>query len=163
MAGKARRAAARQGQLNRKRKKSQRGPTGIPNAAVADNETLDSETLDGEALDGEALDNKATVGSAIESTTDSAIDTVAEPENGVASAGAVATQVPTTATRARPGTSSRGGPAARNARTGAVPQGSGRIRGERPAAYDYVGAELRRISILSVSVIAILIVLGIVF
>ena len=153
MAGKARRAAARQGQLNRKRKKSQRGPTGIPNAVVADNETLDSE----------ALDNKATVSSAIESTTDSAIDTVAEPDNGVASAEAVATQAPTTATRARPGTSSRGGPAARNARTGAVPQGSGRIRGERPAAYDYVGAELRRISVLSVSVIAVLIVLGIVF
>ena len=158
MAGKARRAAARQGQLNRKRKKSQRGPTGIPNAAVADNETLDSN-----ALDGDALDNKATVGSAIESTTDSAIDPVAEPENGVASAEAVATQAPTTATRARPGTSSRGGPAAGNARTGAVPQGSGRIRGERPAAYDYVGAELRRISVLSVSVIAVLIVLGIVF
>ena len=153
MAGKARRAAARQGQLNRKRKKSQRGPTGIPNAVVADNETLDSE----------ALDNKATVSSAIESTTDSAIDTVAEPDNGVASAEAVATQAPTTATRARPGTSSRGGPAAGNARTGAVPQGSGRIRGERPAAYDYVGAELRRISVLAVSVIAVLIVLGIVF
>ena len=153
MAGKARRAAARQGQLNRKRKKSQRGPTGIPNAAAADNETLDSEVLD----------NKATVSSAIESTTDSAIDTVAEPDNGVASAEAVATQAPTTATRARPGTSSRGGPAAGKARTGAVPQGSGRIRGERPAAYDYVGAELRRISVLSVSVIAVLIVLGIVF
>ena len=153
MAGKARRAAARQSQLNRKRKKSQRGPTGIPNAAAADNETLDSE----------ALDNKATVGSAIESTPDNAIDAVAEPDNGVASAEAVATQAPTTATRARPGTSSRGGPAAGNARTGAVPQGSGRIRGERPAAYNYVGAELRRISVLSVSVIAVLIVLGIVF
>ena len=148
MAGKARRAAARQGQLNRKRKKSQRGPTGIPNAAVADNETLDS---------------KATVGSAIESTTDSAIDTAVEPDNGVASVEAVATQPPTTATRARPGTSSRGESATVNARTGAVPQGFGRIRGERPAAYNYVGAELRRISVLSVSVIAVLIVLGILF
>ena len=153
MAGKARRAAARQGQLNRKRKKSQRGPTGIPNAAAADNETLDSEVLD----------NKATVGSAIESTPDNAIDPVAEPDSGVASAEAVATQAPTTATRARPGTSSRGESATVNARTGAVPQGFGRIRGERPAAYNYVGAELRRISVLSVSVIAVLIVLGIVF
>ena len=153
MAGKARRAAARQGHLNRKRKKSQRGSPGIPNAAAADNETLDSE----------ALDNKATVGSAIERTPDNAIDAVAEPDNGVASAEAVATQAPTTVTRIRPGTSSRGGPAAGNARTGAGPDGSGRLRGERPAAYDYVGAELRRISVLSVSVIAVLIVLGIVF
>ena len=143
MAGKARRAAARQGQLNRKRKKSQRGPTGIPNAAVAD-------------------DNEAPVDDAIESTTDSAIDAVAQPENGVASVEAVATQAPATGTPTRLGTSPKGVPAARNARTHAVPQGSGRIRSERPAAYDYVGAELRRISVLSVSVIAVLIVLGIV-
>jgi hypothetical protein len=152
MAGKARRAAARQGQLNRKRKKSQRGPSGIPSAAVADNE----------ALDNEALNNEATVDGAIESATDSAIDAVAEPGNGVASVESVATQAPATATPTRPGTSSRGAPTVRNARTSAVPQGSGRIRGERPAAYDYVGAELRRISVLSVSVIAVLIVLGIV-
>ena len=43
----------------------------------------------------------------------------------------------------------------------ASPQGAGRIRGERPAAYNYVGAELRRIGVLSVSVIAVLVVLGI--
>ena len=33
MAGKARRAAARQSELSRRRKKSQRGPSGIPSAA----------------------------------------------------------------------------------------------------------------------------------
>jgi hypothetical protein len=142
MAGKARRAAARQGQLNRKRKKSQRGPTGIPGAAVADNE--------------DAVD------SATESTTDGDIDAVADPENGIASAKAVATQAPATATPTRPVTASRAAPAARTARTSSVPQGSGRIRGERPAAYNYVGAELRRIGVLSVSVIAVLIVLGII-
>ena len=43
----------------------------------------------------------------------------------------------------------------------ASPQNAGRIRGERPAAYNYVGAELRRIGVLSVSVIAVLVVLGI--
>ena len=40
MAGKGRRAASRQAQLNRKRKKTQKGPSGIPSTAqrVADHE-----------------------------------------------------------------------------------------------------------------------------
>ena len=51
--------------------------------------------------------------------------------------------------------------APRAVRPNTSPQGTGRIRGERPAAYNYVGAELRRIGVLSVSVIAVLVVLGI--
>jgi hypothetical protein len=34
------------------------------------------------------------------------------------------------------------------------------LRGDRPAAYNYVGPELRRIGVLSVSVLAVLIALG---
>ncbi len=40
-------------------------------------------------------------------------------------------------------------------------QGLGRLRGERPAAYLYVGAEFRRILALTSGVLAALIVLGI--
>ena len=40
-------------------------------------------------------------------------------------------------------------------------QGQGRLRGERPAAYLYVGAEFRRILALTSGVLAALIVLGI--
>jgi hypothetical protein len=142
MAGRARRAAARQGQLNRKRKKSQRGPSGIPTAAVVDDEA------------------------AIESAADSAADTtseaVADQENGVASVEAVAAPTPAPARANRPTTAPRTATAGRSSRPDAVPQGPGRIRGERPAAYNYAGAELRRISMLSVSVIAVLVVLGIV-
>ena len=144
MAGKARRAAARQGQLNRKRKKSQRGPSGIPTAAVVDNEA--------------AIDNAA------ESAADSAAASgaVADQENGVASVEAVASPTPVPARANRPATAPRTATAGRSSRPDAVPQGPGRIRGERPAAYNYMGAELRRIGVLSVSVIAVLVVLGIV-
>lgn len=37
-----------------------------------------------------------------------------------------------------------------------------RVRGERPSTYNYVGSELRRILIMAGSVVAIIIVLGIV-
>ena len=40
--------------------------------------------------------------------------------------------------------------------------GQGRLRGERPAAYLYVGAELRRILILTSGILIALVVLGIV-
>tara|TARA_B100000315_G_scaffold6971_1_gene7020 strand:- start:21643 stop:21927 length:285 start_codon:yes stop_codon:yes gene_type:complete len=40
--------------------------------------------------------------------------------------------------------------------------GQGRLRGERPAAYLYVGAEFRRISVLASAMIGALVVLGIV-
>ena len=150
MAGNARRAAARQGQLNRKRKKSQRGPSGIPAAAVADDEASVDSSVD------------SFVDSSTDGTADSPTGAVTDTENGVASVEAVATPAPATATPARTGNASRTAPAARGARTASAPQGSGRIRGERPAAYNYAGAELRRIGILSISVIAVLIVLGIV-
>ena len=135
MAGKARRAAARQGQLNRKRKKGQRGPTGIPSAVdVAEKP---------EALDAAAASGDVAVGSAGAS------------DGATASGVAQAVAEPQTAPAPRPST------AARTHRPATSPQGSGRIRGERPAAYNFVGAELRRISILSAAVFAALVVLGI--
>jgi hypothetical protein len=157
MAGKARRAAARQGQLNRKRKKSQRGPSGIPGAVVADDEASVDSSVDSTTAD-------SSTNSAVDSRTETetGADAVADSENGVASAEAVATPAPATATPARTGNAPRTAAATRGGRTNSVPQGSGRIRGERPAAYNYVGAELRRISILSVSIITVLVVLGIV-
>lgn len=39
--------------------------------------------------------------------------------------------------------------------------GQGRLRGERPAAYLYVGAEFRRITLLTSAMIAAMVVLGI--
>ena len=123
MAGKAHRAAARQAQLNRRRKKTQRGPSGIP-AALAEAQS-DGAGAAAVAANGDVA--------------------VAQPSGPVREP--VAAPRTTTAPRAvRPNTS---------------PQGTGRIRGERPAAYNYVGAELRRIGVLSVSVIAVLVVLGI--
>ncbi len=54
-------------------------------------------------------------------------------------------------------------PAARPApRSAAQPRGQGRLRGDRPAAYNYVGAELRRIALLSTAVLAALVVLSVV-
>jgi len=50
----------------------------------------------------------------------------------------------------------------RTSRGELTPQGQGRLRGERPAAYLYVGAEFRRILALTGGVLAALIVLGIV-
>ena len=124
MAGKARRAAARQSQLNRRKKKGQRGPSGIPSTAPASN--------------GQSLVNGSAEAAAIEGTVDDGVPVAAAPIRHAPSR--------RDATVARPG------------RTGAAP----RIRGERPAAYNYVGAELRRIAVLSASVVAVLIVLGIV-
>ena len=130
MAGKARRAAARQGQLSRRRKKGQRGPIGVPANPL---------TTDGPGRDnGSVHDNGATEDGA-----------PAEALNGPA---AVAAPAPTSA--------SRTGFSPRATRADAAPRGLGRLRGERPAAYNYVGAELRRIGLLSASVIAVLIVLG---
>ncbi len=130
MAGKARRAAARQGQLSRRRKKGQRGPIGVPANPI---------TTDGPERDNGSVHNNG-------ATEDGA---PAEALNGPA---AVAVPAPAVA--------SRTGFSPRTARADAAPRGPGRLRGERPAAYNYVGAELRRIGLLSVSVIAVLIVLG---
>ena len=126
MAGKAHRAAARQAQVNRRRKKTQRGPSGIPTALA----------------DAEAQSDAGAGAAAVATNGDVA---VAPPP------GPVGERVAAPRTTAAP----------RAVRPNASPQGAGRIRGERPAAYNYVGAELRRIGVLSVSVIAVLVVLGI--
>ena len=57
---------------------------------------------------------------------------------------------------------SRPAPAARTPRGEFAGQGQGRLRGERPAAYLYVGAEFRRIGLLTGVILAALVVLGIV-
>ncbi len=124
MAGKAHRAAARQAQLNRRRKKTQRGPSGIPTALA------------------EAQSDAGAGASTVAANGDVAV----APPSGPA-------REPVAAPRTTA--------APRAVRSNASPQSAGRIRGERPAAYNYVGAELRRIGVLSVSVIAVLVVLGI--
>ena len=125
MAGKAHRAAARQAQLNRRKKKAQRGPSGIPTVLA-----------DAEAQSGAGAATVAVNGDVA----------VAPPPSGPVREPVAAPRI-TAAPRA--------------VRPNASPHGAGRIRGERPAAYNYVGAELRRIGVLSVSVIAVLVVLGI--
>ena len=67
------------------------------------------------------------------------------------------TQVPETATAQAAPTAGR--PASRS---GTQSRGQARLRGERPAAYNYVGAELRRICVLSTVVVAALIVIAVV-
>ncbi|MEC9237994.1 MAG: hypothetical protein VYC69_04940, partial [Chloroflexota bacterium] len=57
---------------------------------------------------------------------------------------------------------SRPAPTARTPRGEFAGQGQGRLRGERPAAYLYVGAEFRRIGLLTGVILAALVVLGIV-
>ena len=126
MAGKAHRAAARQAQLNRRRKKTQRGPSGIPTALS----------------DAEAQSDVGAGAATVAANGDVAV----APPSGPA-------REPVAAPRTTA--------APRAVRSNASPQNAGRIRGERPAAYNYVGAELRRIGVLSVSVIAVLVVLGI--
>jgi hypothetical protein len=126
MAGKSRRTASRQSQL--KRKKTIKGPSGIP-AGRRETTPVDDESeavpagVEQAEFDGEAME---------------------------AAEAAVAP---------RP---SRPSPVARTPRGEFAGQGQGRLRGERPAAYLYVGAEFRRILVLSSAMIAILIVLGIV-
>ena len=126
MAGKSRRVAARQGELSRRRKRAQRGPSGIP-----------------------------------------AVPSQPQQNGGGAAATAVETAVsvaaPAAGQPAAPATSASVAAARRPSSQNAVqPRGAGRIRGERPAAYNYVGAELRRIGILSTAVLTALIVLAIV-
>jgi len=57
---------------------------------------------------------------------------------------------------------SRPAPAARTPRGEFAGRGQGRLRGDRPAAYLYVGAEFRRIGLLTGVILAALVVLGIV-
>ncbi len=122
MAGKARRAAARQGELSRRKKRSQRGPSGIPSASVG------SRQPNGRA---------------------GAVAVDSPPDSG---------SLADAAQQAEPAAVSADAPAPRPAsRTATQPRGQGRVRGERPTAYNYVGSELRRIALLSTAVLGALI------
>ncbi|MEC8959598.1 MAG: hypothetical protein VYE35_07715 [Chloroflexota bacterium] len=126
MAGKARRAASRQGQL--KRKRPTKGPGGIPSTTrrVTVPET----------------DETAPVPAGVQ-------EADIDPEALAAAEAAVAPPA------SRPATS-------RTPRGEFAAQGQGRLRGERPAAYLYLGSECRRILTLTIAILAALIVLGIV-
>ncbi len=116
MPGKARRVAARQSQLNRKRRKQQRGPSGTP-PVVAAQVQVDDPPSD---------------------------EVAAQPEQ---------TSVPARA-------SMRATPAAAQPAP-ASPLRSGRVRGERPDAYNYVGPEIRRILAMAGVVVVALVILGV--
>lgn len=135
MAGKGRRAASRQGQLNRKRKKTQKGPSGIPSGAqgLAEPKVVEAAAVLAGVEDAEIGTSKA-----VESN-----------------------EVPVEDAREAP-RRSQSTPATRTTRGEFSGQAQGRLRGERPAAYLYVGAEIRRIMLLTGTVLAVLIVLGIV-
>ena len=119
MAGKSRRIASRQSQL--KRKKTTKGPSGIPN---------------GRRVPAPVDDEPVVVPARVEEH--EAMEAAAAPR--------------------QPHTS----PVARTPRGEFAGQGQGRLSGERPAAYLFVGAEFRRIVVLASAMIAALIVLGIV-
>ena len=125
MAGKARRAASRQGQL--KRKKQTKGPSGIPSDARR------------------VTIPESDEGAFVPTNTDEAVDpeTLAIVEESATSSGP----------RSDSGRTPRGEFAV---------HGQGRLRGERPAAYLYVGSEFRRILALTSVILAALIVLGII-
>jgi hypothetical protein len=125
MAGKSRRVASRQGELSRRRKRAQRGPSGIP-ASPARPQPQEN--------GGAVL--------AVETAASGASPAVAQQ----------APPAPTPAAAERPVPQSRAG----------ENRGQRRTRGERPAAYNYVGAELRRIGILSTVVLAALIAISVV-
>lgn len=126
MAGKSRRVASRQGELSRRRKRPQRGPSGIPATPVRPQPPQEG---------GSAL----------------AVEAAAVSGNSPAVAQQAA-PAPTSAAAERPAPQSGAG----------QNRGQGRTRGERPAAYNYVGAELRRIGILSTVVVAALIAISVV-
>lgn len=131
MAGKSRRAASRQSQL--KRKKTAKGPSGIPaGRRVA-------------VPVAPASDDTAAAPADVKE-----VGYDASPEEIKAAEAAVAGRPP------------RSSPAARTPRGEFAGQGQGRLRGERPAAYLYVGSEFRRILVLTSAMVAALVVLGIV-
>ncbi len=121
MAGKARRAAARQGELGRRRKKG-RGPSGAPAIGGRPDEQGPLNSIGG-ALAMEAA-GVATTAASFEEQEQTA---------------------PVVAPAPQPAMQSRG---------------RGRQRGERPAAYNYVGTELRRIAALATVVLAALVVIS---
>ena len=128
MAGKARRAATRQGQL--KRKKNVKGPSGIPTGRRVSAPVAPDTTAAPAGVEKADYDDS--------------------PEEIAAAEAAVSPQP------ARPS------PAARTPRGEFAGQGQGRLRGERPAAYLYVGSEFRRILVLTSAMVAALVVLGII-
>ena len=128
MAGKARRAATRQGQL--KRKKNVKGPSGIPTGRRVSAPVAPDTTAAPAGVEEGDYDDS--------------------PEEITAVEAAVSPQP------ARPS------PAARTPRGEFAGQGQGRLRGERPAAYLYVGSEFRRILVLTSAMVAALVVLGII-
>ena len=134
MAGKARRAATRQGQL--KRKKNVKGPSGIPTGRRVSAPV---------APVAPAADDTTAAPAGVEEA-----DYDDSPEEIAAAETAVSPQP------ARPS------PAARTPRGQFAGQGQGRLRGERPAAYLYVGSEFRRILVLTSAMVAALVVLGII-
>ena len=67
-----------------------------------------------------------------------------------------------TETASEPPTETHARAAARTPRSEFAGQGQNRVRGERPAAYLYVGSEFRRILVLTSVIIGALVVLGIV-
>ena len=126
MAGKSRRVASRQGELSRRRKRAQRGPSGIPATPARPQPQPNGGGAAALAVEGA----------------------------GSATAAAVAQQAtpaPAPAAAERP-----------SLQSAVQPRGQGRSRGERPAAYNYVGSELRRIGLLATVVVAALVVISIV-
>ena len=126
MAGKSRRVASRQGELSRRRKRPQRGPSGIPATPARP----------------QPQENGGAAVLAVEAAVSGDSPAVAQQ----------AAPAPTPAAAERPAPQSGAG----------QNRGQGRTRGERPAAYNYVGAELRRIGILSTVVVAALIAISVV-
>ena len=127
MAGKGRRTASRHAQL--KRKKTTKGPSGIPAAA--------------QRVASPEVEEPVAVPAGVEDAGSDGPDAAAVP----AAAAAPAPRA------------TRPSPVARTPRGDSA--GQPRLRGERPAAYLYVGAELRRILLLTAAIFAALIVLGI--
>ena len=130
MAVKGRRTASRQGQL--KRKKSVKGPSGIPTSRMDTAIEKDDAVTVLAAVDEAELESS---------------------ESGTTSSIPAASETPTE-TQARS--------TARTPRGEFAGQGQNRLRGERPAAYLYVGSEFRRILVLTSVIIGALVVLGIV-
>ena len=124
MPGKARRVASRQAQLGRRRKRQQKGPSGVslPDAG--------SITADGEPSTDAGLQAP------------DAVDPVPSPSPAPAPA-------PVVRSPALP-------------RSAMHPSSStfARVRGERPPAQAYIGAELKRILVMAGSVLVVILVLG---
>ncbi len=126
MAGKARRAAARQSELSRRRKKGQRGPSGIPATSQPPDQPGPGGGAPALAMQGAGVVSGASAVGPL----DDMPEPVVEPTTQA---------VPQATTR---------------------PRASGRLRGDRPTAYNYVGSEMRRIAALTTVVLAAVVALS---